>query len=342
MFFCRFRRLRNASSGLTSAQLIERLKKFFGYMEKYFPSEALSSQLPPPSQRRPRRPPPHSGGSRTSSSSSSSSGSAHHHHHRMSAAASVRVQFSKMAEESSVDGDSLDGVEGKGGGVNISQQGNSRHSSMSHAPNGTTTTTTTDVAMTMPSHYTGGGGGVSSSSSSSTPSASRQSSMVDELGFEHVQFPTPSIIRGPNATSGKTSKTETPPNQWLNSLAARLCWDVWHEHRWKDWVMTRIQKKLIRTKTPSFMEKLRLTDINIGNDMPTVNRLIGGPRLDLRGIWVYLDVTYQGKFVMTIETKMKLGGKGESDSTGGGGREEEGRQMTAVTRSKEDDSRCVF
>ena len=44
--------------------------------------------------------------------------------------------------------------------------------------------------------------------------------------------------------------------------------------------------------------------------MPMINRLIGGPRLDLQGIWVYLDVTYQGKFVMTIETKMKLGGVG--------------------------------
>lgn len=95
--------------------------------------------------------------------------------------------------------------------------------------------------------------------------------------------------------------------------------------------MTRIQKKLIRTKTPSFMESLRLTDIDVGNDMPMVSRRIGGPRLDLKGIWVYLDVTYRGKFVMTIETKMKLGGK-----AGEGGQKEEGKQMVTLTKSKDD------
>ena len=102
-----------------------------------------------------------------------------------------------------------------------------------------------------------------------------------------------------------------PPRDtdWVNALAARLCWDVWHEQRWKDWVMTRIQKKLIRVKTPSFMEQLHLTDVCLGNDMPVINRLISGPKLDLRGIWVYLDVTYSGLFVMTIETKLKFGKK---------------------------------
>lgn len=159
--------------------------------------------------------------------------------------------------------------------------------------------------------------------SSKEPSFTR-SSMVDEFGFEHIQRPVETTSRG--SISG-----EYMPNQWLNSMAARLCWDVWHEQRWKDWVMTRIQKKLIRAKTPSFMEQLRLTNIDIGNDMPTVNRLIGGPRLDLKGIWVYLDVTYQGKFVMTIETKMKLGSKKDEEGQGG-----KGKEMTAVSPTKED------
>lgn len=92
--------------------------------------------------------------------------------------------------------------------------------------------------------------------------------------------------------------------------------------------MTKIEKKLIRIKTPAIMEQLRLTDIDVGNDMPMINKLIGGPRMDLRGIWVYLDVTYQGKFVMTIETKMKLGG-GDKQS-------EDGQQMTAMTRNRDE------
>ena len=325
----RFCRLRNAASGLTSVQLIRKQQEFFSYMEKYFPVGALSS-LPVAQKKPPKRPPhssAHSGGSRPSSSSST---------HRM--LASTRVQFSKVAgsDETPVDEDSLSngGGEATGereeGGVNIThQKGNPRHhQSTNHAPNAITTTASV-------TNHSGRPPLTSSSSLSS-----RQSSLVDELGFEHIQYPNPSNSRG--LTNPRTSKTRidsSSPNQWLNSLAARLCWDVWHEQRWKDWVMTRIQKKLIRIKTPSFMEKLRLTDIDIGNDMPTVNRLIGGPRLDLRGIWVYLDVTYQGKFVMTIETKMKLGGKVGGDS--GGGKEDEGKQMTAVARSK-DDSRYVL
>lgn len=103
---------------------------------------------------------------------------------------------------------------------------------------------------------------------------------------------------------------------WINALAARLCWDVWHEHRWKDWIMTRIQKKLVRIKTPGFLESLELTDIAIGNKMPVVNRLYEGPYVKEDGVWVYLDVTYEGLFVMTIKTKLKLGQRQEKEEKG--------------------------
>ena len=122
---------------------------------------------------------------------------------------------------------------------------------------------------------------------------------------------------------------KTSQLQWLNAVAARLCWDIWHEQRWKDWVTTRIQKKLIRVKTPSFMDQLRVTDVRLGNDMPVVQRLREGPKLDLRGIWVYLDVTYTGNFVMTIETKMKLGKESQAEE------EPSGQQMMTVTKNKE-------
>ena len=114
-------------------------------------------------------------------------------------------------------------------------------------------------------------------------------------GLEAVATPRPSPL-GP-------SHLET---DWINALAARLCWDVWHEERWKLWIMSRIQKKLLRIKTP-FMESLQLTDIAIGDKMPVINRLYEGPYVKMDGVWVYLDVTYEGLFVMTIKTKLKLG-----------------------------------
>ena len=77
----------------------------------------------------------------------------------------------------------------------------------------------------------------------------------------------------------------------------------------------RIQRKLIRVKTPSFMDQLRLKEVHVGRDMPVINRLHAGPELRLDGIWVYLDVTFRGSFVMTIETKLKLGATGEEGVT---------------------------
>lgn len=127
----------------------------------------------------------------------------------------------------------------------------------------------------------------------------KHSGSLDEYGFTHISRPP----KQPKETD------------WVNALAARLCWDVWHDERWKTWVKSRIQRKLIRVKTPPFMEQLRLTDIKLGNDMPVINSLHDGPKLDLRGIWVYLDVTYEGLFVMTIETKLKSRKKEEGEDS---------------------------
>ena len=278
-----YRRLKSAASGLTTVQLIRKQEEFFGYMEKYFPSELLESLSLQPKVKSHPHPPPHN---------SRSAGS-----QRL---ASTLVQFSKASDdgiEASVEDDA------ESGGVNITQ----KQKVNSHSQHAT-------------GHRSSGG---SQGASGKVKGQDHDNQLsLDENGVGHVHM-------SPSASTGLHSHMECTSNQWLNSLAARLCWDIWHEKRWKDWVMTRIQKKLIRIKTPSFMEQLRLTNIDVGNDMPMINQLIGGPRMDLRGIWVYLDVTYQGKFVMTIETKMKLGGS----VTTTGGQEEAVHHMTSLNRS---------
>ena len=94
---------------------------------------------------------------------------------------------------------------------------------------------------------------------------------------------------------------------WINAGMARLAWDLWHEERWKNWVTSRIQRKLIRIKTPSFLEELKVTEVTMGTDMPIIKKPFKLPRLTQGGIWVYLEVMYNGSFTMTIETKLKLG-----------------------------------
>lgn len=248
-----FRRLRQASEGFTSENLMEKLNSFFGYMEDYFPSSSLTSLG------KNRR------GNRLSPRAFKTTN---------------RILFSKESEEA-IDENAL-------GGINISRESGprvSRHSKRQDSPSMIRKPSSTSLESTLRSNL----------DRASSKYTSVTSTTFNEAGasreFEH-------LFRPPKVTEDTL---------WLNTVAARLCWDIWHDHRWKDWVKSRIQKKLFRLKTPSFMEPLSLTDVELGNDMPVVNRLCGGPHLDLRGLWVYLDVTYEGRFVMTIKTKLKSG-----------------------------------
>ena len=113
-----------------------------------------------------------------------------------------------------------------------------------------------------------------------------------------------------------TSIPPTVPNDmdWLNTALARICWDIWHEKRWYDWVEARIQRRISRIKTPSWMEPLTVTEIQLGKTIPTVKRVYAQPKLNPEGVWIHLAVQYKGSFTMTLETKLRLG-KGQKDET---------------------------
>lgn len=136
---------------------------------------------------------------------------------------------------------------------------------------------------------------------------------------------TSSVQRDAKTTSRNSSASHSPPIRrkylpeslplnlaigWINAGLARLAWDLWHEDRWKNWITSRIQRKLIRIKTPSFMEELKVTEVNMGMDMPILKGPSELPRLNQQGLWVYLEVEYIGSFTMTIETKLKLEPRG--------------------------------
>lgn len=53
------------------------------------------------------------------------------------------------------------------------------------------------------------------------------------------------------------------------------------------------------------MEALTITELDLGNTVPVFHRA-SQPSIDVRGLWVELDMTYQGNFRMTIESKLNL------------------------------------
>lgn len=268
-----YRRLKHANSGHAADWVIRKEKKFFAYMENYFPLDSFPAMT---------------------SASSRGSSTSRRHSKQLSGAprksSEPRVRYSVNPETDEVSKNELsESVSFKGSAKAPPSQ--RQLSSVSHG---------SYQSHGEPSH------------------GEHQHSHTRSISSTSVYSDFEVIPRPPKLT--KTSQL-----QWLNAVAARLCWDIWHEQRWKDWVTTRIQKKLIRVKTPSFMEQLRLTGVDLGNDMPVVQQLREGPKLDLRGIWVFLDVTYTGNFVMTIETKMKFGKENQVDD----------QQMTTITNNRE-------
>lgn len=295
-----YRRLRAASEGITADILIAEVKDFFAYMQQYFPAVSAPpypSPHPPPPRpaRRPASSSSHGGHNRRGSSQSHAS------------VQSSVIQFSNRSESKeselestvvitdqshplpptpSVSHDQCHSISPPEP-LEASLESKARHS-LERSSSSQSSVFETSIRPT--SHPPVG--------ISKRRSPSRYSTPGTEDSFELVSHPVPPPLR-PKETD------------WINALAARLCWDVWHEKRWRAWVHSRIQRKLIRVKTPSFMEQLSLTDVKVGSTMPVINHLHAGPELKLDGVWVYLDVTYQGSFVMTIETKLKLGVKGK-------------------------------
>lgn len=142
---------------------------------------------------------------------------------------------------------------------------------------------------------------------------------IEELQLRHreQQWLSPCLsaappVRGPNIGAiltspvvGTFTQSIKSDTQWLNMLVGRLFYDVFTQPEWADIVRRRIQKKLSRIKVPFFMEELTVTDIHLGSQLPYVRRT-SEAAVDKRGIWVDMDVTYNGAFYMTLSTKLNL------------------------------------
>ncbi|XP_058013389.1 testis-expressed protein 2-like isoform X2 [Ahaetulla prasina] len=111
---------------------------------------------------------------------------------------------------------------------------------------------------------------------------------------------------------GDGNMTPNPPTVWVNAMLGRVFWDFLREKYWADQVSDKIQKKLGRIKLPYFMNELSLTDLEMGTSIP---HILGtsSPTVDNRGLWVDMEVTYQGTLKMTLETKMNLYKLGKED-----------------------------
>lgn len=123
---------------------------------------------------------------------------------------------------------------------------------------------------------------------------------------------------------------------WFNVVVGRIMFDFLRRPKWANWLSSKIQKKLEKIRLPYFMEGLKLTEMNLGTTVPLVHK-ISLPRLDSQGIWLDMDITYNGAVQMTLETKMVLTKLGKKDDVISVDKNRlEGK--SAITNSDEEDS----
>lgn len=92
---------------------------------------------------------------------------------------------------------------------------------------------------------------------------------------------------------------------WLNALIGRVLFDCIRDPVFAQRVKDRIQRKLASIKLPYFIEELSVTELTLGQTPPLLHKA-GKPNLDERGLWVDLDVSYEGLVVLILRTKLNL------------------------------------
>ncbi|XP_043923991.1 testis-expressed protein 2 isoform X2 [Protopterus annectens] len=92
---------------------------------------------------------------------------------------------------------------------------------------------------------------------------------------------------------------------WANALLGRIFWDFLGENYWSNVVSKKIQMKLSKIRLPYFMNELTLTELDMGISVPKILEA-SKPSVNYQGLWFDLEVSYDGSFQMTLETKMNL------------------------------------
>ncbi|CAK1595981.1 unnamed protein product [Parnassius mnemosyne] len=92
---------------------------------------------------------------------------------------------------------------------------------------------------------------------------------------------------------------------WVNTVLARLMFDVMRDPAIIARLQARIQRKLNTLKLPSFMSPLVVTELSLAGACPLVRR-VAAPACDERGVWLDADLRYDGGAYIAISTQINL------------------------------------
>ncbi|XP_045772138.1 testis-expressed protein 2 [Maniola jurtina] len=92
---------------------------------------------------------------------------------------------------------------------------------------------------------------------------------------------------------------------WVNTVVARLMYDVMRDPQMIARVQNRIQRKLNTLKLPSFMSPLMVTELRLAGACPLLSG-VAAPTCDARGLWLHANLRYDGGATITILTQINL------------------------------------
>ncbi|XP_039754159.1 testis-expressed protein 2 [Pararge aegeria] len=92
---------------------------------------------------------------------------------------------------------------------------------------------------------------------------------------------------------------------WVNTVLARLMYDVMRDPQMIARVQNKIQRKLNTLKLPSFMSPLIITELRLAGACPLLGG-VGAPTCDSRGLWLHANLRYDGGATITILTQINL------------------------------------
>lgn len=92
---------------------------------------------------------------------------------------------------------------------------------------------------------------------------------------------------------------------WFNILLGRVMFDMNRNTEITANFQERIQRKLSTIKLPYFIEEIMISSLELGTESPHFHR-VHPPMLDEKGLWVDMELTYDGVIKMSLVTKLNL------------------------------------
>ncbi|XP_053608134.1 testis-expressed protein 2 isoform X2 [Plodia interpunctella] len=110
-----------------------------------------------------------------------------------------------------------------------------------------------------------------------------------------------------NKSQSPTTECQMLPADvlWVNTVLARIMYDVMSDSAIIARLQNRIQRKLNTLKLPSFMSPLCVREVSLRGACPLLSR-VSRPHCDAQGVWIDADLRYDGGAHIALFTQINL------------------------------------